>query len=181
MAGWDRPEDLAARLKDFREQVLGMDQAPFAEWAGVNPTQPSAWETGSSRPTTRKLEWMARKAGIPVSGFQGGQPMPSASVNRPVNGGRRGEATRLAAQAREAPTGAQGPPFATAARAMLEVMRRQIDALETLLLGTGPGARTMDGLVRDITGAGFTPGEAEGVVREHEARGPGEQPPRAAG
>lgn len=140
MVRWERPADLAARLRDFRERVLGMDQAPFAEWASVNPTQPSAWETGSSRPPTRKLEWMAQKAGIPVSAFQGGQPMPSAFVNRPVNGSRRAEATRLAGQGRDAPTGAPGLPFATAARAMLEVMRRQIDALETLLLGTGPGA-----------------------------------------
>ena len=52
------------------------------------------------------------------------------------------------------PAGRQGSEatFGVAARSMLEVMRRQIDALEVLLLGTTPAARPMDGLVRDIAG-----------------------------
>lgn len=87
MPTWTPAGNIGARIKDLRT-ALGLDQRPFGELAGVGYTQVSEWENGKATPPRGRLERLARRLELPLSIFEEGGPMPSAVVNRPVNGPR---------------------------------------------------------------------------------------------
>lgn len=150
MPTWTPARDIGLRIKDLRA-VLGLDQRPFGELAGVGYTQVSEWENGKATPPRGRLERLARRLGVPLAIFEEGGPMPSAVVNRPVNGpgaaarafvpaATQAALTRLLALASEA--GPEGMiPAAVVRAAAAEAIYALGQDAATLSPGVAPSAR----------------------------------------
>jgi transcriptional regulator with XRE-family HTH domain len=112
---WTLATDIAERIYQLREVVLGWTQQEFGTEAGVAWGQVSAWENGHARPPRGRLERLTAKFGWPLEIFREGGPLPSEVILAKV--------PQPAAKV-----------TATATRG------RQISAGEPLLDGTAPGA-----------------------------------------
>lgn len=125
--------------------ALRLTQEQLSEIAGVRPQQVSDWETQRSNPSKTRLDHLARQLRISVYVFSEGGPRPASAVESAVpsaapaiektlqvrealasygdrTAGRRADDLRREDQA-----------FVVSVRAILETMRRQIDALQILL------------------------------------------------
>jgi len=111
---WTLASNIAERIYQLREVVLGWTQQEFGTEAGVAWGQVSAWENGHARPPRGRLQRLTAKFGWPIDIFQEGGPLPSEVII------------------------ARAPQPGSSVSAV--VPAKQANAGESLLDGTAPGA-----------------------------------------